>query len=83
MQQDTVSFGKKDRFDFRSLDGNSAIAGQQALDYIGRKTFTGSAGELRYTGSGLQADTTGDGIADFAVSFAKTTPWFSETNILL
>ena len=82
-QQDTVSFGKKDRFDFRSFDGDSITEGQQSLRYIGKKAFSGAAGELRFTGSGLQADTTGDGQADFVVNFAKATPWFSEANILI
>ena len=82
-QTDTVKFGKKDRFQFRSFDGDSLTEGQQSLRYIGKKAFTGAAGELRFTGSGLQADTTGDGQADFVVNFAKATPWFSEANILL
>ena len=82
-QADTVKFGKKDRFQFRSFDGDSLTEGQQSLRYIGKKAFSGAASELRFTGSGLQADTTGDGQADFVVNFAKATPWFSEANILL
>ncbi|WP_254896157.1 calcium-binding protein [Synechococcus sp. HK05] len=82
-QADTVKFGKKDRFQFRSFDGDSVTEGQQSLRYIGKKAFSGSAGELRFTGGGLQADTTGDGQADFVVNFAKATPWFSEANILI
>ncbi|MBM3937828.1 MAG: hypothetical protein FJ333_04130, partial [Sphingomonadales bacterium] len=82
-QADTVHFGKKDRFQFRSFDGDHVTDGQQSLRYIGDQKFTGSAGELRYTGKGLQADTTGDGQADFVVNFAKETPWFSEANIRL
>ena len=82
-QADTVKFGKKDRFQFRSFDGDSITEGQQSLRYIGKKAFTGTAGELRFTGSGLQADTTGDGQADFVVNFTRSTPWFSEANILI
>ena len=82
-QADTVKFGKQDRFQFRSFDGDRVTDGQQSLRYIGGREFTGRAGELRYIGRGLQADTTGDGQADFVVNFAKATPWFSEANILL
>jgi serralysin len=82
-QADTVKFGKKDRFQFRSFDGDSITEGQQSLRYIGKKAFSGAAGELRFTGSGLQADTTGDGQADFVVNFTKETPWFSKANILI
>ena len=76
-----MRFGKDDRFYFKSFDGDTLTEGQQSLRYIGDEQFSGSAGELRYTGSGLKADTTGDGIADFSVSFNKATPWFSEANI--
>ena len=78
---DKVRVGKEDRFYFKSFDADTLTEGQQSLRYIGDKGFSGSAGELRYTGSGLKADTTGDGIADFFVSFTKATPWFSEANI--
>ena len=80
-QADKVRVGKDDRFYFKSFDGDTLTEGQQSLRYIGDERFSGSAGELRYTGSGLKADTTGDGIADFSVSFTKATPWFSEANI--
>jgi serralysin len=82
-QADTVTFGRKDHFQFRSFDGDTVTEGQQSLRYIGKKAFSGSAGELRYTGSALQADTTGDGQTNFVVNFAKATPWFSESNLLL
>lgn len=82
-QSDTVFFGMSDRFIFKSFDGDALTEGQQSLRYIGKKGFSGSAGELRYSGSGLLADTTGDGQADFAVSFAKATPWFSEANLTI
>ena len=80
---DTVTFSDQDRFDFRSFDGDSITEGQQSLHYIGKKALSGSAGELRFTGRGLQADTTGDGQADFVVNFTKATPWFSQDHILI
>ena len=81
-QPDTVKFGKKDRFHFRSFDGDSLTEGRQSPRYIGNKAFTSTAGELRFARGRLLADTTGDGQADFAVNFAKAIPWFSESNLI-
>ena len=82
-QRDTIHLDRKDRLIFNAFDGDSSSDGQQSLRYIGTDSFSGSAGELRYTGNGLEADTTGDGSADFAVNFTNTTNWFSEKNISL
>ena len=67
-QRDTVKFGKVDRFVFSSFDGDSTTEGQQTLSFIGKQAFSGTAGELRATRSVLEADTNGDGLADFAVN---------------
>ncbi|CAK6698317.1 FG-GAP-like repeat-containing protein [Synechococcus sp. CBW1107] len=80
---DTVTFSRKDRFDFRSFDGDSITEGVQSLHYIDKKNFSGTAGELRVTRSSLQADTTGDSIADFVVNFRKSVPFFSGSNLML
>jgi Ca2+-binding RTX toxin-like protein len=71
--RDTVKFGTKDRFVFRSFDGNSNIEGQQQLAFIGKQTFSGIAGELRATRSVLEADLNGDSLADFAVNLRRNT----------
>ena len=80
---DTVKFHRNDRFDFRSFDGDSANDGRQSLKYIGDGNFSGSAGELRKTSTGLEADTTGDMTADFVVNFFGKTNFFSSEHILL
>ena len=67
-QRDTVKFGKVDRIVFSSFDGDSTTEGQQMLSFIGKQAFSGTAGELRATRSVLEADTNGDGLADFAVN---------------
>jgi Ca2+-binding RTX toxin-like protein len=64
---DRVKWGRKDQFDFRSFDANTLQDGHQTFTFIGRNTFTLQAGELRVTRSELQADLTGDGIADFVI----------------
>ena len=66
--RDTVKFAKNDRFVFSSFDGDTITEGIQMLSFIGKQTFSGTAGELRATRSVLEADTNGDGLADFAVN---------------
>jgi ubiquitin len=67
-QRDSVKVGKGDRFVFSSFDGDSSTVGQQKLRFIGKQAFSGTAGDLRATRSLLEADTNGDGIAEFAVN---------------
>jgi hypothetical protein len=59
-------------FDFNGLEGDridlSAI--QQGLSFIGSDAFSGKAGEVRFVNGELQANTSGDQKADFAVTLA-------------
>jgi len=59
-------------FDFNGAEGDridfSAI--QQSFSFIGSSGFTGKTGELRFAAGELQANTTGDQQADFAVTLA-------------
>ncbi|HEX8240488.1 MAG TPA: calcium-binding protein [Allosphingosinicella sp.] len=60
-----------DRIDLSAIDANSALPGDQAFAFITTAAFTGSAGQLRYSGDGtdtwLEADVDGDGAADFQI----------------
>lgn len=58
---------QKDIIDMSAIDSNTTVRGNQALDFIGNKLFTGKAGELNYRAGILSADTDGDRIADFQV----------------
>jgi Ca2+-binding RTX toxin-like protein len=67
-----VDFVKgQDRFDFSTLDANSALSGNQAFTFIGKTLFTGKAGELRYdstsTATNVFLDVDGNKTADFQV----------------
>jgi Ca2+-binding RTX toxin-like protein len=65
-QSDTIrKFSRRDRFDLRNFDTDVKF------EFIGNDAFSGKAGELRATRSSLQADLTGDGIADFRVNFTN------------
>nr|WP_314085243.1 calcium-binding protein [uncultured Shinella sp.] len=60
-----------DKIDFKSIDANTGVAGNQAFVLIGSNAFSSSAGELRFAKSlgdtFVQGDVDGDGAADFAV----------------
>lgn len=66
-----------DRIDLSAVDANSLVAGDQAFTFIGKATFGGHAGELRYSVVGGSAvvlgDTNGDAHADFAILLTKVT----------
>lgn len=57
-----------DRMNLRKLDADITAAGDQNFVFLGKSTFTGHAGELRYEVSGdqtvVQMDIDGDGAAD-------------------
>ncbi|MEJ1157323.1 calcium-binding protein [Prosthecomicrobium sp. N25] len=70
-----------DVFDLALIDANAGTQGNQSFSFIGTNGFTGTAGELRYDAavfgwSHVEADTNGDGQADFEIkvsgSFAFT-----------
>lgn len=59
-----------DRIDLRGIDAMAGVIGNQAFVLISTD-FTGTAGEMRLAAQGsdlmVMADTTGDGLADFAL----------------
>jgi hypothetical protein len=57
----------EDKIDLSTFDANSVLAGRQSAVFIGNVAFSGTAGELRYSGGILRADVDGDAIADFEV----------------
>ncbi|QIK79187.1 matrixin family metalloprotease [Sphingomonas piscis] len=64
-----------DKLDVSSLDANSGAGGDQAFAFIGSANFSGSAGELRYFGSGagysVEGDVNGDRVADFLITLGS------------
>ena len=56
-----------DVIDLRTIDANEERGGNQAFTFLGNKSFSGNAGELRFSAGVLSGDTDGDGRADFHV----------------
>lgn len=71
-----TDFDVGDVLDFRSIDANSNVAGDQAFTWLDTGEFTGSAGQLReYDLDGahyIAGDVTGDGVADFTIGISGT-----------
>lgn len=59
----------------RGIDADVFAAGNQEFDFIGRQSFSGAAGELRFERSGsrtlIQMDTDGDGFVDMAITIDR------------
>ena len=62
-----------DLIDVSGMDAQIGVSGNQAFNFIGNAAFSGAAGELRYmydgTGTFVQADVDGDGVADMQIAF--------------
>ena len=65
------SAAEGDRIWLSAVDADTAAAGDQAFTFIGRSSFSGTAGELRYLSNGVNTlvvgDVDGDGAGDFAI----------------
>ena len=68
------SAGEGDLIDLSAIDAN-AVGGtaDDAFIYVGAAAFSGTAGELRFSGGQLQGDTNGDGTADLLIALNNTT----------
>ncbi|MBO3761341.1 calcium-binding protein [Ciceribacter sp. L1K22] len=60
-----------DRIDLSTIDASTKTSGNQAFSFVGEKTYSGKAGELRYVNSGgdtyVYGDVNGDKVSDFAI----------------
>ncbi|MDR6757274.1 serralysin [Mycoplana sp. BE70] len=72
---------EKDKIDLSKIDADVYTKGNQAFHFIGTKSFSGEAGELRYSGHIISGDVNGDGRADFQID-ANYTKYYSSDFIL-
>lgn len=68
--------------DLRSIDADSISAGNQAFDFVGSRSFSGEAGELRFKNGILSGDVDGDGYADFQLKVDDQTKMYSGAFLL-
>ena len=68
------SAAEGDLIDLSAIDANSlGGTADDAFVYVGAAAFSGTAGELRFSGGQLQGDTNGDGTADLVIALSNTT----------
>jgi len=79
---DTVKFGRRDRFVLSSIDGNGLQEGMQSLSFVDEQAFSNHPGELRASASILEADTDGDGLADFKINL-RSDHLINSNNLIL
>jgi serralysin len=70
--------GSGDVIDLRLIDANSLTARNDAFRFIGTAAFSGTAGELRYSGDIISGDVNGDGRADFQIDAGLTRYYASD-----
>jgi Ca2+-binding RTX toxin-like protein len=71
-----------DLIDLSLIDANTRQSGNQSFTFIGKDTFDGHAGELRFANGILSGDVNGDGRADFEVKVSGITKMFADDFIL-
>jgi serralysin len=59
-----------DHIDLRGIDANTKAGGNQAFSFIGKSSFSGKAGQLKFASGVLSGDVNGDKVADFQVKVA-------------
>lgn len=67
-----------DLIDLRDIDANTLRSGNNAFTFIGKAAFSGTAGELHYSGTIISGDVNGDGRADFEIDAGLTKYYTSD-----
>jgi Ca2+-binding RTX toxin-like protein len=72
-----TDFTDGDIIDLSGVDADTSKPGDQAFVFIGTEHFSGTAGELFYSGGTLYCDTQGDGNADMFISLYGGPGWWN------
>jgi len=73
---------EKDLIDLSAIDAFTGKTGDQAFVFIGSKAFTGTQGEVRFSGGILQMNTGTDKIADMEIALTGVTSFSKDFLIL-
>src|SRR6185436_385469 len=65
------SHGQGDKLDLSKIDANIQTPTDDHFNFIGGNTFSGAAGDLRFSGGMLSGDLNGDKAADFEVQLTN------------
>jgi serralysin len=57
-----------EHIDLRTIDANTALAGDQEFSFIGGSPFTGQLGQLSFSNGVLSGDVNGDKVADLRIN---------------
>lgn len=82
------SASQRDRISLTAIDANEKLNGNQTFSWLGSRSFSGVAGQLRYfastspSGIVLQGDVNGDRAADFEISLLGVTSLTSSQVLL-
>ncbi|OLP58626.1 hemolysin [Xaviernesmea oryzae] len=71
-----------DLIDLKSIDADIYSSGDQSFSFIGAKSFSGEAGELRFSKGILSGDVDGDGRADFEIAVKGVTKMYVDDFVL-
>jgi hypothetical protein len=66
-----------DLIDLKSIDAYTGQTANQAFTYIGSSGFTGTKGEVRFSGEVLQMNTGTDQVADMEIALTGVTAFQS------
>jgi len=67
------SGAQKDKIDLSAIDAYTKTRGKQSFVYIGSNAFTGTKGEVRFSGGILQMNTGTDKLADMEIALTGVT----------
>ncbi|MHB0775146.1 cellulose binding domain-containing protein [Halomonas sp. WWR20] len=71
-----------DKIDLSAIDADARLDGNQNFVWLGKSGFSGNGGEIRTSGTTLQADVNGDGVVDMAVDVLGVSALVSEDAII-
>jgi Ca2+-binding RTX toxin-like protein len=77
-----TDFATGDKINLSGIDANPLLAGDQAFSFIGNASFSGVAGELRYSGYDISGDVNGDMNPDFYI-YLTGYPTLTTTDFVL
>ena len=74
--------GQYDKIDLSTIDANVGTGANDQFVFIGQNSFSGAAGELRFSSGVLSGDVNGDRVSDFDIQVADVQKLMTDDFIL-